>query len=181
MFDVLYNYIAKPILGLTIVIRLFGGGGHGDDENPSVDSLKFEHAADSVFVQADIRNGLTPQIKDLLEGGVVVKTTCTFSCGAFSKQWERKLQYNPVKRCASALFSDGSCDSIFEKESLACSFNRIHFYLADLASVGKMRSAPAKLRISTSTTIDAMAIGEKKLWPEGIVADFNVPELPMRK
>ncbi len=176
MFDLLYTYIAKPILGLTIVIRLFGGG-HGDADDPSIASLKFVHAADSVFVQADIRNGLTSKIKDLMEGGVAVKTTCTFTCGSFSKQWERRLQYNPVKRCASALFSDGSCDSIFEEESIACRFNRIHFYLADHESVGKMRAAPAKLRISTSTMIDAMAIGEKKLWPEGIAAEFVVPEL----
>jgi hypothetical protein len=177
MLDVLLDFISKPILGLTIVVRLFGFG-NKDADDPMVAGLKFIRVADSVFVQAEIRNGLTPQIKDLLEGGVALKTSCLFTCGAFSKQLERRFCYNPVKRCAAAMFSDGTRDSIFEAESVSHCFNRIFFYLACPDSVAAMRSLPGKLRISTSTTIDALAIGEKKLWPEAIAADFIVPELP---
>jgi len=173
MFDVIFHYISRPFLGLVTLVRLFSGGNE-DSDDPSVASLKFVRLADSVFVQVVIRNGTTPKIKELLEGGVVVKTTCTFACGDFSKQWERRLQYNPVKRC---LFSDGTSDGVFESESLAVRFNHIAFFLSDCAAVKKMQSAPAKLKIASTIEIDAMSIGEKDVWPERIVAEFIVPEL----
>ncbi len=178
MFDFIFDYLAKPFLGLEIVVRLFSGGDPGS-KDPSIASCKFIHANDSVFVQCFIRNGLTPEIEDLMHGGVVVKTACTFTCGAFSKQWDRALQYNPVQRSGCYLSFHGECYNIFEEESLAVHFNRIEFYLADFESVKKMKSMPAKLKISTSINVEAMAIGEKKVWPTGIVADFKVPELPI--
>jgi hypothetical protein len=180
MFDYFLDYLSKPFLGLAILVRLFSGG-DADSTDPSVASLKFVYAKDSVFVQALIRNGLTPEIKDLMDGGVVIKTACTFTCGAFSKHWERALQYNPVKRSGCYLSLNGNCDGIFKEESLSRHFSRIEFYLADFESVKKIQSMPAKLKISTSINVEAMAIGEKKVWPTEIIADFKVPELPIVK
>lgn len=180
MFEYLFDYISKPFAGLAIVVRLFVAGGP-DSKDPSIASLKFVNTADSVFVQASIRSGITPEIKDLMDAGVVVKTTCTFSCGAFVKTWERRLQYNPVKRSGCRLSQDGACESFFKAESLATQFSRMEFYLADVGSVKKMHAAPARMKISTSINVEAMALGKKELWPSGIVADFNVPEMTIMK
>jgi hypothetical protein len=176
MFDFLFDTISKPFIGLVILVKLFVTGDPAS-KDPSIESLVFVNTADSVFVQAVIRNGLTEEIKDLIEGGVVVKTTCTFSCGACSRHWERKLQYNPIKRTGCYLSPDGASDRIFKGESLSVYFNRIEFYLSDLESVKKMQSASAKIKIATSINVEAMEIGEKKLWPKGIEAAFAVPAL----
>jgi hypothetical protein len=176
MFDFLFDTISKPFVGFAILVKLFISGDPSSSD-PSIESLKFVNASDSVFVQAVIRNGFTSEIKDLMEGGVVVKTTCTFSCGACSKHWERKIQYNPIKRTGCYLSPDGASDRIFKAESLSICFNRIEFYLADIASVKKMQFASAKIKIATSINVEAMEIGEKKLWPKGIDATFAVPAL----
>jgi hypothetical protein len=180
MFEYLFEIFSKPFLGLIIAVRLFGVNDQ-DSNDPSVASLNFVRTADSVFVQAVIRNGLTAEIKDLMQGGVVVKTTCTFTCDTFFKSWDRKLQYNPVKRCGCYLCADSTCERIFKEESLGVHFNRIKFYLANYSCIKKMQSMQAKLKISTSINVEALSIGEKKLWPDAIVESFIVPQMPIIK
>jgi hypothetical protein len=176
MYDYLFAYISKPFMGLAILVRLFGNP-EQDSNGPSVTNLKFVHTSDSVFVQAEIRNGLTPEIRDLIEGGVVVRTACTFTCGPFSKYWERELQYNPVKRVGSCRLPDGTSVTTFKEDDLAFHFNYVEFYLAGFDSVRAMQSKSAKIQLSTSIKIEAMAIGKKELWPNRVVADFSVPQL----
>jgi hypothetical protein len=176
MLQTLFDFFAKPFAGLTLLVQLFGGI-EQDNDKPSIARLNLFQTADSVFVQASLNNGLTPKIKELMEGGVVVQTTCTFLCGTFTKQWKRELQYNPVKRSGCYLLPDGVADNIFKEESLSYHFNTINIYLTGRDFLEKMQAMPAKLTITSIIKIEVMEIGEKELWPNKVMADFVIPEL----
>lgn len=176
MHEFVITFFSKPFLGLIILVRLFGQGAM-DSANLSISSLKLVQISDSVFVHAEIRNGLTAEIKKLLSGGVSVRTSCDFRCGHIAQHYERTLQYNPVKRSGCELMQNGSVGKTFKGEEMAIYFNQIEFYVGDLTTIKRMRAANAHLTIATTTKIETMQIGDKALWPEPVVADFVIPEL----
>lgn len=174
MFEYLATIFTKPFFGFALLVRLFVND-HSDANSPTIESLKLVQLHDSVFVAATIRNGVTPEIAELLKSGVVITTACTFSSGSFKKEWVRKVQFNPVSRFGCEQHPDGSCMQRFSEDSLTMFFSRVTFYLADKKEVMKMKNSAAHLTLATSMMVDALSLGKKELWPGGVAVEFVVP------
>ncbi|MCP4609299.1 MAG: hypothetical protein GY845_11355, partial [Planctomycetes bacterium] len=125
-----------------------------------------------------MRNGLTPEIEDLIMTGTMITTTCHFRCDTISRTWHRFLQYNPIKGNACFKSNNGMCDSVFAIDELDEHFNILAFCIGTIDETRVMRKQKATLKIAVTTKIDAYSLGKKDLWPETVSLDFVVPRVP---
>jgi len=176
MLEYFVNILSKPVTGLALLIRLFAGGDTGT-ETPAIETLRLVRQHDSMYVEATLRNGLTPEIRSLINGGVVISTDCIFTCGTFVRVQQRRLQLNPVKQICCIVQEDGMCGSTFAAQAIDSGFNTVQCYLANLQTVTELTGRKAKLEVTTTITVDALSIGKKTLWPGPVTTSFVIPAL----